>query len=86
MRIDRNRRPTLICYVGEKSELGHEIEGGRVNGIAAKIAIEIGMLLEDSDVDAGAGEEITGHDAGGPAADDKAAFLNVGERRHEESA
>jgi hypothetical protein len=69
----------------EKSEFGHEIEGGRVNGVAPKIAIEVGMFLEDGDVDAGAGEEITGHDSGGPAADDKAAFLNVGERRHEES-
>jgi hypothetical protein len=46
-----------------------------MNGIAAKIAIEIGVFFQDGDIDAGAREKITGHHSGRAAADDKAAVV-----------
>ena len=38
--------------------------------VAAEIAEEVGMLFEDADLAAGAGEQQAGHHARGPAADD----------------
>jgi hypothetical protein len=40
--------------------------------VAAEIAQEIGVLLTDDNIDAGAGEEITEHHTGGTAARDRA--------------
>ena len=58
--------------VFEKAEFVHQFEGGRVNGVAAEIAEEVGMFFEDEDFDAGAGEKKTEHDAGGAATHDAA--------------
>ena len=44
-----------------------------MDGVAAEIAQEIGVLLQHDDVDAGAREQKAEHHAGRPAADDAAA-------------
>jgi len=59
----------------EKAELLHDAEGGGVNGVTAEVAIEVSMLFEDGDVDAGAGEEEGKDDAGGASADDASGGL-----------
>ncbi|SRR6266702_1830612 len=48
----------------EEAELVHELEGGGVDGVAAEVAEEVFVLLEDGDIDAGAGEEEAEHHAG----------------------
>ena len=56
----------------EEAELVHDLECRGVDGIAAKVAVEVLVLLEHGDGDTGAGEEQTEHDAGGAAAHDAA--------------
>ena len=56
----------------DQSEFVHHLQRGGMHGVAAKIAEEVGMLLEHHDVDAGASEQVTEHHAGRPAADDAA--------------
>jgi hypothetical protein len=56
----------------EEAEFVHKFEGGRVNGVAAEIAEEVGVFFEDEDFDAGAGEKEAEHHAGGAAACDAA--------------
>src|ERR1700688_101842 len=56
----------------EEAELVHELEGGRVNGVAAEIAEEVVVFFEDKDFDAGAGEKEAEHYAGGAASCDAA--------------
>jgi len=56
----------------EEAELVHEFEGGRVNGVAAEIAEEVGVFFEDEDFDASAGEKKAEHYAGGAASCDAA--------------
>ena len=46
-----------------------------MDGVAAEIAQEVVMLLEDDRLDAGAGEQKARHHAGRPAADDAKSFL-----------
>ena len=41
----------------EEAELVHHLEGRGVDGVAAEVAQEVGVLLEHDDIDAGAGEE-----------------------------
>ena len=41
----------------EEVELVEEFEGGGMDGVAAEVAKEVGVLFEDGDRDAGAGEE-----------------------------
>ncbi len=41
-----------------------------MDGVAAEVAEEVGVLFEDGDGDAGAGEEEAEHDAGRASADD----------------
>jgi len=48
-----------------------------VNGVAAKIAEEVGMLLENAYATAGAGEKQPGHHSGGAAADDDQVVSHV---------
>jgi hypothetical protein len=48
-----------------------------MNRVAAKIAIEIRVLFQHDDLDAGAGEKKAGHHSGRAAADDDAAGPNV---------
>ena len=57
----------------EQAELAHDLEGRGMNGVAAEIAQEIGVLLEHDDVDAGAREQEAEHHPARSAADDAAA-------------
>ena len=57
----------------EQAELVHDLERRGMDGVAAEVAQEIGVLLEHHHLDAGAGEQIAQHHAGGPAAGDAAA-------------
>ena len=50
----------------------HHLERRRMDRVPAEVAQEVGVLLEDEDVDAGAGEEEAQHHAGRPAAGDAA--------------
>src|SRR5436305_13936748 len=43
-----------------------------MNGVAAEVTKEIGVLLEHDDVDAGARQQEAQHEPAGPAADDAA--------------
>jgi hypothetical protein len=56
----------------EQAELVHDLERGGMDGVAAEIAQEIGVLLEHHHLDAGAGEQIAQHHAGGSASGDAA--------------
>jgi hypothetical protein len=53
----------------EEAEFVHQLQSGRMDGVAAKVAEEIGVFFEDEDFDAGTGEEETEHHAGGSASD-----------------
>jgi hypothetical protein len=56
----------------EQSKLVHKFERGGMNGVAAKIAVEIGMLLQHRDFHTGARQQITGHHSSRSAANDDA--------------
>ena len=56
----------------EQPELVHDLERRGMNGVAAEIAQEVGVLLQHHHVDAGAREQEAEHHAGGPAAGDAA--------------
>ena len=51
----------------EQAELVHHFERRGMDGVAAKVAQEIGMLLQHQDIDAGAGEQKAQHHARGSA-------------------
>jgi hypothetical protein len=59
----------------EEAELVHQLEGGGVNGVAAKIAEKVGVFFEDDDLDACACEQEAEHHAGGAASSDAAGGL-----------
>jgi hypothetical protein len=61
----------------EQAELAHDFEGRGMDGVAAEVAQEVGMLLEHDDVDTGAREQETQHQPAGPAADDAATRGNL---------
>ena len=48
--------------VVEQAELAHDVEGRGMDGVAAKVAQEVGMLLEHDDVDAGARQQEAEHE------------------------
>jgi hypothetical protein len=50
-----------------------------MNGIAAEIAQEVGMLFEDQDGDPGAGEQQSQHHTGRAATHDAATDRNLGD-------
>ena len=56
----------------EQAELVHDLERGGMDGVAAEVAVEVGMLFEHGDINAGAGEQQAEHHAGGAAAYDAA--------------
>ena len=64
----------------EQAELIHHLQRRRMNGVAAKVAQEIAVLLEHHDLDAGARQEQAEHHPGRPAAGNGAGGLNG--RRH----
>src|SRR5580658_5097374 len=57
----------------QQSEFVHELHGGRMNGIAAKVAEEIGPSFDDDHVDTGAGEQESKHHSRGSASGNTAA-------------
>ena len=56
----------------EEAELVEELERGGVDGVAAEVAEEVGVLFEDGDGEAGAGEQQAEHDPCRTSADDAA--------------
>jgi hypothetical protein len=67
----------------EQAQLVHQFERRGVDGVAAKIAKEVGMLLEYDDIDARAREQEAQHHAGRPTAGDATARRK---RRHAQPA
>ena len=65
----------------EQTELVHDLQRRGMDGVAAEVAQEVGMLLEHEHIDAGAGEQKSAHHAGRPAAGDDAGGGD-GLRRH----
>ena len=59
-----------------------QLERGRMNGIAAKIAIEIDVLLQNYDVNSGARKEKPRHHSRRSATHDKAATAGFRNRIH----
>ena len=56
----------------EQPEFVHQLQRRRMDGVAAKIAQEIGVLFQHDDVDAGARQQKAEHHAGRSAAGDAA--------------
>ena len=54
----------------QQAELVHQLERRRMDGVAAEVAQEVGVLLQHHDVDARARQQQPQHHAGGPAAND----------------
>jgi hypothetical protein len=67
--------------VREQSELVHHLEGRGMDGVAAEVAQEVGVLLENQHVHAGAGQKEPEHHAGRPAAGDAAPVPCLGLHR-----
>ena len=69
--------------VVEQPELIHDLERRGMDGVAAEVAEEIGVLLQHDDLDAGAGEQEAEHHAGRSAAGDATACgeVSVGMRQ-----
>ena len=67
--------------IGEEAELVHQFEGRGVDGVAAEIAEEVGVLLEHDDIDPGAGEEKAEHHPRRSAAGDAAGRLDRSRHR-----
>ena len=66
----------------QQPEFVHQLKCGRMNGVAAKIAVEIAVLLQHHDIDAGAGEQIAGQHSGWSATHDNATSADVRRRVH----
>ncbi len=62
----------LLQEFVEQAQLAHQLEGGRVDRVAAEIAQEIAVLLQHDDIDAGARQQEAEHHPGRPAAGDAA--------------
>ena len=60
----------------DQPELVHHLQRRGMHGVAAKIAEEVGVLLQHHDIDAGASEQVTEHHAGRAAADDAATYFH----------
>jgi hypothetical protein len=61
----------------DQAELVHHLEGRGMDGVAAKVAQEVGVLLEHHHVHAGACEQEAEHHAGRATANDAAASGNL---------
>jgi hypothetical protein len=64
----------------EQPQLRHHLERRGVDGVAAEIAQEIGVLLQHDGVDAGARQQRPQHHPRRPAADDAAAGADLARR------
>ncbi len=67
----------------EQPELVHQFERRGMNGVAAKVAEEIRVLFQNDNVDAGARQQKSQHDAGRPAAGNAAGGRD-GRRGHDD--
>ncbi|MOA25540.1 hypothetical protein D3C78_1462710 [compost metagenome] len=56
----------------QQAKLIHDFQGRRVNGIAAKVAQEIGVLFQHYDLYPRPGQQIAEHQPGGATANDAA--------------
>jgi hypothetical protein len=56
----------------EQSKLVHHFEGGGMDRVAAEVAQEVRVLLQDHDMDAHARQQEAEHHAGRPTANDAA--------------
>jgi hypothetical protein len=59
----------------EDTQFLHQFESGRMDGVPTEVAQEVGMLLENHDIDSRACEQKSKHHAGWTAAYDTAAGL-----------
>src|SRR5947199_10399264 len=66
----------------EQPQFVHNLEGRRVDRIAAEIPQEIGMLFEDQNRDPGSGKKEPEHHTCRSAARDAAADRNLGTHHH----
>jgi hypothetical protein len=55
----------------------HQVQSGWVKRIAAEVAEEVGVLLQDHDLNSGTREKKSEHQAGWSSAGDAATGLNV---------
>src|SRR5262249_28051752 len=62
----------LLEELVQQAELAENVHGGWMDGVAAEVAEEVGVLLQHDDVDAGARQQEAGHHAGRAAAGDHA--------------
>ena len=67
----------------EQTKLVHQFESRRMNGIAAKVAEKIGMLLQHDNIDAGARQQKAEHHPGRATAGDAALGGNRRVRHNE---
>ncbi len=72
----------LLQELIEQSEFVHQFESGRMNRVAAKIAIEISMLFQHGYGHTRPRKEITSHHPGWSATHDHAASLQFLRRSH----
>src|SRR6266404_51371 len=83
---DSFQLPHLLMWKLEKffqqPEFVHQLKCGRMNGVAAKIAVEIGVFLQHRDVHTRARHQVTGHHSSGSATNDDATSADVRRRIH----
>src|SRR5208283_2959719 len=73
-RVGRCEKSATGTFSSEtQPEIVEQLERGRMDRVAAKIAKEIRVLFEQEDIDAGARQKKSRHHAGWPAAGDAAA-------------
>jgi hypothetical protein len=76
-----NRRHLLVRQLEEllqQAKLVHQFERGRMDGVAAEVAQEIGVFFQHDDIDAGARKQQAQHHAGRTAPNNTACRLNHG--------
>jgi hypothetical protein len=64
----------------EQAELVHELEGGRVHSVAAKVTQKIGVFFQHHDLNAGARQKEAEHHSGRTAAGNTALRVTLGSR------
>ena len=65
----------------KQPQVGHDLQGRRMDGVAPEVAQEVGVLLEHRHVDAGTHEQQREHQPGRAAADDAAAGVEASDGR-----
>jgi hypothetical protein len=70
----------------EQAELVHELEGGRVHSVAAKVTQKVRMLFQHHDLDAGTRQKEAEHHSGRTGAGNTALGVTLGSRHGSASA